>query len=118
MKLEDSIVWSILHLFYLKSGTAWFLRQNQFHLVYYLIWFSSFFGFSKYSSRHLSKNRSTATVLDCPDSPQKRSSFSLIAVSNLIFKILASFFCLGIRIPPCLQVLGITPLTCLQEYRF
>lgn len=38
-------------------------------------------GLLKYSSRHLLRKRSTATVLDCPDSSQKRSSLSLTDVA-------------------------------------
>lgn len=75
----------------------------------YLNSFLSCSGLLKYSARYCERIFSVAMVLLMPVSSQNCSSWSLIVVASFMFRIFASFFCLGILVYS-LKVVSLSPL--------
>lgn len=75
----------------------------------YLNSFLSCSGLLKYSARYCERIFSVAIVLLMPVSSQNCSSWSLIVVASFMFRIFASFFCLGISVYS-LKVVSLSPL--------
>ena len=81
----------------------------------YLNSFLSCSGLLKYSARYCERIFSVAIVLLIPVSSQNCSSWSLIVVASFMFRIFASFFCLGILVYS-LKVVSLSPLNIILKF--